>query len=129
MIVVDTSIWVDHLTRPIPRLSELLDDGAILMHRSVMGEISLGNLPRYDFTLLVLRRIPQAPTADDDDVLRMIRDHRLYGRGIGYVDAHLLASTRLMKGALLWTRDRRLAVLAEGFGVGYVPPDPSHIFG
>ncbi|MFP5075696.1 type II toxin-antitoxin system VapC family toxin [Rhizobium sp. YIM 134829] len=121
MILADTSIWIDYLTGVTNGLRSRLERGEVLMHPFVIGEISLGNLPSYDRTMQSLWDFPQAMRAADNDVLRMIRDHRLYGRGIGYVDAHLLASTRLMKGAQLWTRDRRLAVLAEGFGVGYVP--------
>ena len=119
MILVDTSIWGDHLRSPLAELQAFLERGSVLMHPYVLGEISLGNLPRYDFTIRGLLKFPQAVRASADEVLHLIRHHKLHGSGIGYVDAHLLASCLITPDCLLWTKDKRLARAASGLGVGY----------
>jgi predicted nucleic acid-binding protein len=113
LILVDTSVWIDHFRRVDDRLAELLDRNQVLMHPFVTGELAMGNLRLRDVILQDLRDLPPAAIAAEDEVLRMIGQERLYGLGLGYVDAHLLASARLTPDALLWTRDRRLAVAAE----------------
>lgn len=117
MILVDTSIWVEHLRLASAILTELLDHGEILGHPFVIGELALGNLRRRDPFLGDLRDLPQAIVADDDEVFRMIDRQALFGRGIGYVDAHLLAAARLTAGSKLWTRDRRLQSVAAQLGL------------
>lgn len=119
MILVDTSVWIDHLRAPIEELQALLESSSVLMHPFVIGEIGLGSIPRYDFTMRGLSKFPLATKARDDDVLYLVREHRLYGRGVGYIDVHLLASTLLTPEALLWTRDKRLTEITASFGVSY----------
>ena len=112
MILVDTSVWVDHLRATDNQLVSLLSKGEVLVHPFVIGEIALGNLHQRAVVLGALRNLPRAITAEDDEVLRFIGDEALAGLGVGYVDAHLLAATRLTPAASLWTRDRRLAAIA-----------------
>jgi hypothetical protein len=121
VILVDTSIWVEHLRLASAILTELLDHGEILGHPFVIGELALGNLRRRDPFLSDLRDLPQAIVADDDEVFRMIDRQALFGRGIGYVDAHLLAAARLTAGSKLWTRDRRLQSVAAQLGLAAAP--------
>lgn len=117
MILVDRSIWVDHLRSGDPELTALLQQAQVLMHPAVIGEIALGNLSRREDVLSLMASLPQAVVAQDREVLAMISSAPLHGRGIGYVDACLLAATKLTAGAGLWTRDRRLASVAIDLGV------------
>ena len=116
MILVDTSVWVDHLRAGDEILAHLLDAEQVLGHPFVTGEIALGALRQRDLVLGALRELPQATVASDEEVLRFIGRQALFGRGIGYVDAHLLAAVRLTAGASLWTRDRRLQRVAAQLG-------------
>ena len=112
MILVDTSVWIDHLRRGDTELQRLLEKGQVLTHPFVVGELAMGSLKQRETILEALQNLPVAEKAHDDEVLLFVADHALFGLGIGYVDAHLLASTRLTPGALLWTRDKRLAEIA-----------------
>jgi predicted nucleic acid-binding protein len=112
VILVDTSIWVDHLQRGDELLSTLLDEGRVLSHPFVIGELAVGGLRNRQATLSDLRDLPSATVADDKEVLRFIDQERLFGTGICYVDAHLLAAARLTPEATLWTRDHRLTAIA-----------------
>jgi predicted nucleic acid-binding protein len=112
VILVDTSIWVDHLRAGDERLAALLDGGEVLAHPFVIGELALGNLRQRDAFLRDLLRLPRADIASDDEVLRLIDREKLFGRGIGYIDAHLLATARLTAHTKLWTRDRTLNTVA-----------------
>ena len=116
MILVDTSVWIDHLRQGDLELTGLLNTGRVLTHRFVIGELALGSLQNRDIVLGALENLPQVGIASDDEVLRFIAHHSLCGTGIGYVDAHLLAAVQLSPGALLWTRDQRL--LAESARLG-----------
>ncbi len=122
MILVDTSVWVDHLRAGDQVLAGLLEAGDVLAHPFVIGELALGNLPRRDQTLRGLQDLPKAEVATDREVLHFVDWHRLFGLGIGYVDAHLLASVGLTAGAGLWTRDRRLGRAADRMGLAVTPP-------
>ena len=117
MILVDTSIWVDHFSLTEPRLLTLLRAGTILGHPFVTGEIACSSPPDRAKAIHFLGRLPQAVRALDADVMRMIYTKSLMGTGIGYLDAHLLASTLLTRGATFWTRDKRLAAAATRLGV------------
>ncbi len=109
MILVDTSVWVDHLRASDRTLVELLDTGKVLVHPFVIGELALGRLPQRDLILNTLHLMPQAIVASHQELLHFIDRHELFGLGIGYVDAHLLAAVRLTAGATtLWTRDKGL---------------------
>lgn len=116
MILVDTSVWVDHLRATEAALAELLDRGQVLAHPFVVGEIALGVLRNPDVVLSELQALPQATLATPTEVLLFINTNALHGLGIGYVDAHLLASARLSD-ATLWSRDKRLAEVAEKMGL------------
>jgi predicted nucleic acid-binding protein len=113
MILVDTSVWIDHLRTGDKSLSNLLDAGRVLAHPFVTGELALGNLRQRAIILDALSDLPQAKVATDTEVRHFIDGHALFGRGIGYVDAHLLAAVRLTAGAALWTRDKRLQKVAD----------------
>jgi predicted nucleic acid-binding protein len=121
VILVDTSVWVDHLRTGDRVLGQLLDSGGVLGHRFVTGEFALGNLRERDLVLSALRELPQATVASDDEVLHFIDRQALFGLGIGYVDAHLLAAVLLTLGAKLWTRDRRLQAAATQLGLATAP--------
>lgn len=121
MILVDTSVWVDHLRTGDRVLGQLLDSGGVLGHRFVTGELALGNLRERDLVLSALRELPQATVASDDEVLHFIDRQALFGLGIGYVDAHLLAAVLLTLGAKLWTRDKRLQAAATQLGLATAP--------
>jgi len=117
MILVDTSVWVDHLRNSDEELIGLLDRGQVLAHPFVIGEIALGSLAQRALVIGALQNLPQAIVAADDEVMRFIDDESLAGLGIGYFDAHLLAATRLTAYASFWTRDRRLAAVAQRMSI------------
>jgi hypothetical protein len=118
VILVDTSIWIDHLSRGDDALARLLDRGRVLAHPFVIGELALGSLRQRTLVLSTLQELPRADVASDNEVLRFIDRHALFGVGIGYVDAHLLAAVCLTPDALLWTRDQRLAAVAGRLSLG-----------
>jgi len=95
----------------------LLTSCQVLVHPHVTGELALGNMKRREAVLSLLQDLPQATVAGDDEVLQFVGAYRLHGLGVGYVDAHLLASTLLTFGARFWTRDKRLAEVAKKLGV------------
>jgi predicted nucleic acid-binding protein len=113
MILVDTSVWVDHLRGTDSMLVDLLNAGEVLAHPFVIGELALGGLRSPAPVLELLHQLPLAAVATDSEVLHFIGRHSLSGRGLGYVDVHLLAAARLTAGASLWTRDKRLQGIAE----------------
>ena len=126
MILVDTSVWVDHLRNGDVRLADLLERGAVLMHPFVIGEISCGSLRDRSSVLQLLGDLPGAVVAEANEVLGFIERHSLHGRGIGYVDAHLLASTALNAGTRLWTRDKRLRIAAHDLGCAFQDATTAH---
>jgi predicted nucleic acid-binding protein len=119
LILVDTSVWVDHLRRGDPGLVALLERAAVVMHPFVMGEIACGSLKDRQSLLELLHDLPGAVIATDDEAMQFIERHRLFGKGIGYIDVHLLASVALTGGAQLWTRDQRLRQVAAAMGFAY----------
>ncbi len=120
MILVDTSIWIDHLRTGDPELDELLRESQVLGHPWVTGELALGHLSRRSEILSLLHNLPQTTVATDDEVMTLIDKRQLFGLGIGYVDAHLLAATALTPAARLWTRDKHLALVAAQHGFAKV---------
>ena len=119
MILVDTSVWVDHLRVGDPLLARLLDRGEALGHPWVTGELALGHLRGRSEVLRLLEHLPQATVATAAELLEFINHRELFGLGIGYVDAQLLAATMLTDDGRLWTRDRRLRSAAEHLGALY----------
>jgi predicted nucleic acid-binding protein len=117
VILLDTSVWVDHLRTGDKVVAGLLDSGRVLVHTFVVGELALGNLRQRHVILSLLQDLPRAIAAMDQEVLHFIERHALAGQDIGYVDAHLLASTQLTTGASLWTRDKGLLRVAERLGL------------
>jgi predicted nucleic acid-binding protein len=113
VILADTSVWIDHLNRGDSTLQSLLDSKMVVVHPFVIGELALGRWPHRAAILYRLRKMSQAPVARDADVLRLIEDLALSGSGIGYMDAHLLASVLLTSGARVWTRDKALRTVAR----------------
>jgi predicted nucleic acid-binding protein len=110
-MLVDTSVWVDHLRRRNATLVALLEQTQVWTHTFVVGELACGNLAQRDKVLSALTALPQATVASHDEVLAFLESHRLMGRGLGWVDMHLLASARLAK-LSFWTLDKRLASVA-----------------
>ena len=119
MILVDTSVWVDHLRDGTPALAAALEQGRVLTHPFVLGELACGKLKNRGEVLQLLGALPAAPMATDPEALDFIERRALMGRGIGYVDVHLLASVALAGTAQLWTRDKRLAAVAADLELAY----------
>jgi predicted nucleic acid-binding protein len=117
VILVDSSVWVDHLRSGDEILGRLLADGRVLAHPFVIGELALGALRRRDLILEALGDLPQASVATNQEVLGFIGGQKLHGLGVGHVDAHLLASAKLTAGVALWTRDKRLHAVAVRLGL------------
>lgn len=107
MILIDTSIWIDHLRSSNKILANLLDNGVVLVHPFIIGELACGNLPNRNAFLKDLRKLPSAPCATTDEALHVLQRHQLFGIGIGWVDVHLVASA-LISGSQLFTLDDRL---------------------
>lgn len=116
MILVDTSVWIDHFRGGSAQLEAVLEETRVLGHPWVTGELSLGNLADRRTVLDLLTHLPQATVATAQEVFVVVERHRLYGTGLGYVDAALLASTLLTPDTNLWTRDRRLREVAQRLG-------------
>ena len=122
MTLIDTSVWIDHLRASDARLVALLNSNQVLTHPFVVGEIAMGNVRQRSLVLGDLELLPSVVVAMDVEVRRFIDAAGLFGLGIGYIDAHLLASTRLTPGARLWTRDKRLAGVANQMNLFGAPP-------
>ncbi|MEY2335581.1 type II toxin-antitoxin system VapC family toxin [Acidithiobacillus ferrianus] len=123
MILVDTSVWIDHFRSGDAHLSTLLDHGMVQTHDFIIGEIACGNLKNRQQTLYLLSCLPRCTMTSPDETLFFIERHGLMGRGIGYIDASILASAVLVQ-ANLWSRDKRLMALATELGCAY-SSDPS----
>lgn len=119
MWLADTSVWIQHFRKGEPVLEERLSQGVVLMHPFVTGELACGNLKKRADILWYLHVLPSAKVALDTEVLRLIDDRRLWGRGLGWVDTHLLGSA-LLSNCLLWTLDRQLGEAARELGVSAV---------
>ena len=115
MILVDTSVWVDHLRGGNRRLRVLLEQGDVLCHALIIGEIACGSIRNRAEVLKLLNELPKAIVADHDEVLEFLNQRRLYGKGVGWIDLHLLASAQLSN-VLLWTADGRLRKVADELG-------------
>jgi predicted nucleic acid-binding protein len=113
VILADTSVWIDHLRESDPTMQALLERGQVMTHPFVIGELAVGGLRQRETILDSLAALPHAVAANEAEVLMFIDTEKLFGIGLGYIDAHLLAASRLTPDALLWTRDKRLRAAAE----------------
>jgi predicted nucleic acid-binding protein len=116
MILVDTSVWVDHLRQNIPLLADLLEAGEVTTHPFVIGELACGNLANRTEVLTLISSLPQVKTGTHAEALHLVDAHHLQGRGIGWIDVHLLSSA-LLSGVGLWTRDRKLHAVAKALKI------------
>ncbi len=121
MILADTSAWVGHLRYGDRRMAELLDAGEVAIHPFVLGELACGHLKPRAVLLDAFSQLPSVDTADDKEVLVFIERHSLMGKGVGYVDVHLLASASISENVQLWSRDKRLMALATRLDLAYIP--------
>jgi predicted nucleic acid-binding protein len=122
MILADTSIWIDHFRHVDAELRRIIEDDRLLCHPSVIGELALGSLPDRRSVMAFLAAQREAVVATHDEVMTMIDRHAIFSMGIGYTDAHLLASVLLDQRAALWTRDKRLQAAAEKAGASLHTP-------
>ena len=120
MILLDTSVWIDHLRQGDAQVVSVLQSGLVLTHPFVVGELACGQLKSRAEILGLLAALPQAKVAQEQEVLLFIERHGLMGRGIGYIDAHLLAATALTDGTRLWTRDKRLDTVAHKLELAFM---------
>lgn len=118
MILVDTSIWVDHFRHGDQPLIDLLSSGQVAMHPYVCGELALGNLKPRAEILQLLADLPQASVAEEGELLHIVESRKLMGLGIGLIDAHLIASA-LLDACMLYTRDKRLLAVATRLKIAY----------
>jgi hypothetical protein len=116
MILADTSVWIDHLRHGNSRLGHLLHDGEVLSHPFVVGELACGFLTKRTEILSLLSTLPNVTVAHQFEVIRFVDTERLYGRGLGWIDMHLLASAVLTR-TPIWTLDKTLARVASTLGV------------
>ena len=121
MILVDTSVWIAHFREAGSKLAHLLSEGLVMVHPFVVGELACGNLKNRDRILSDLQALPPAVPATHEEALRLVRDRKLWGTGIGWIDAHLLASA-LLSGAELWTLDEKLRRAAAAASVKRYTP-------
>lgn len=119
MILVDTSVWVDHFREPIAALEYLGRGERILGHPFVTGELAVGHLRDWRDTVGALRGLLQAKVASEDEFLTLVSNERLAATGLGFVDVHLLTSCRITPDTRLWSRDKRLARYADQLGIGW----------
>jgi predicted nucleic acid-binding protein len=120
MVLVDTSVWISHLREGNARLKNLLLDGEVVCHPFVIGELACGNLKNRADILLLLQSLPVATQAAHEEVMRFLEDHRLMGKGLGYIDVHLMASA-LLTGAPIWTLDKSLHQVSTKLGISLKP--------
>ena len=121
MILVDTSVWIDHLHKAIPRLAQALDHEEVLTHPFIIGELACGEIRKRREFLDLLSMLPSGAVATNEETLYFIEHHRLMGKGLSYIDAHLLASATLTETTQLWTSDKHLAEIAAKLRLGFQP--------
>lgn len=119
MILIDTSVWIDHLRSPLPEVNRLIDNDRVLMHPMVIGELACGNMVDRGRTMTKLTRFPDILESSHGEVLALIESQTLMGTGIGYIDAHLICSVLNEPGTSIWTEDSRLKKVARRLGLAY----------
>ncbi len=119
MVLVDTSIWIDHFRKSNPHLIELLNNGFVACHPLIIGELACGNLKQRNKIISLLKTLPKTKTVDNDEILYFIEERKLMGKGIGIVDMYLLTST-ILTNVVLWTADKRLKSVADLLNVQFV---------
>lgn len=117
MILADTSVWIDHFRKTDPELQRRLNNDEIAMHPFVVGELALGPIPQREKILAYMDHLPHVRTAQQDEVRHMIESRSLHNRGIGLIDAHLIASALINPGTQLWSRDASLRRIAKRLGI------------
>ena len=117
MILVDTSIWIDHLRSPEPKLQQLLVNDEVVSHPFVRLELALGSIANREIVLDDLARLPQVQIAQTDELFGLVEFRKLYRKGIGVTDLHLVASALFDRSIAIWTRDRRLGEIADELGL------------
>ena len=120
MILVDTSVWVDHFRHGNAQLVHLLNATEVCMHPMIVGELACGNLAHRKKILNLLQNLELVPEASHSEVMYLLDAHNLMGRGVGFVDLHLLSSSLLSSNTALWTLDRRLAMIASELKVNFL---------
>ncbi len=118
MVLVDTSVWVSHLRNGCVELANLLNDGRVLCHPLIVGELACGNLKDRAAILSFLQLLPMSIEVEHEEILSFIENNRLMGKGMGYVDVHMIASA-ILTGVPIWTLDKKLAQAADGLRIKY----------
>jgi hypothetical protein len=118
MVLVDTSVWVSHLREGDVGLEKLLNDGEVVCHPFIIGELACGNLKNRREILIHLQSLPKTILAEDEEVLEFIENHQLMGKGLGYIDIHLIAAA-VLTDVLLWTFDKTLDKISKKIGINY----------
>jgi predicted nucleic acid-binding protein len=118
MVLVDTSVWVSHLRHGNEELQKLLKEGEVVCHPFVVGELACGNLKNRNEILTYLQSLAMTTLAEDEEVLKFIENNQLMGKGLGYIDVHLIASA-VLTNVLLWTLDKTLDKITEKVGINY----------
>ena len=118
MILVDTSVWINHLRENNEHLKQMLLKGRVMCHEYIVGELACGNIKNRKEILTFLKALPAVPLIDFNEYLYFVEEHQLNGSGIGFVDIHLLASTKLSQ-TKLWTEDKRLKAAASKLGINF----------
>lgn len=124
MVLVDTSIWIQHLRYGVRYLEYLLDESKVACHPFVIGELACGSISNRDEVLALMQALPRAAPVDDNEILYFIDENLLTGRGIGLIDAHLLASCKITQ-CLLWTSDKKLFAVASEMSLAFTSPKNS----
>ena len=119
MILVDTSVWIHHFRETDNDLVEHLNIGSVASHPFIVGELACGNLANREEILMLLQALPSTPILEPSEILYFIEENALMGRGLGYVDIHILASA-ILGNVVLWTADRRLSEVATELGHSYL---------
>ncbi|MGE0281144.1 MAG: type II toxin-antitoxin system VapC family toxin [Rhizobiaceae bacterium] len=117
IVIVDTSIWIEHLRASDPMLADMIRQRSVRLHPFVLAEIALGNPPNRSRLLTNLKGLRPAPVATEEEMLTLVESEAIFGKGLGFVDVHLLASARLEPGSSVWTRDKRLGAVARNLGL------------